>query len=130
MDHITFMVTIFCHIDDWLKTQPRVRQRGPQPILADSEVLTMEVMGEYLGIDTDQAIYRHFRRHYGEWFPALRQVDRVTFGRQAANLWRVKARPWQHLLRQLEFEPALSVVDSFPLPVCRFGRAYRCAPPG
>ena len=97
MDHITFMVTVFCLIDDWLNTQPRVRQRGPQPELADSEVLTMEVVGEFLGLDTDQDLYQHFRRHYGEWFPALRRIDRVTFARQAANLWHVKEQLWRHL---------------------------------
>lgn len=126
MDHTTFLVTVFCLIDDWLRGQGRVRQRGPQPVLADSEVLTMEVLGEWLGLDTDKAIYQHFGRYYREWFPRLRQVDRVTFVRQAANLWRVKERLWQHLLTQLDYDPALSVVDSFPLPVCRFGRAYRC----
>ena len=86
MDHITFMVTVFCLIDDWLKTQPGVRQRGPQPELTDSEVLTVEVVGEFLGLDTDQDLYRHFRRYYSEWFPRLGQVSRVTFARQAANL--------------------------------------------
>jgi hypothetical protein len=126
MDHITFMVTVFCIIDDWLKTQPRVRQRGPQPELADSEVLTIEVVGEFLGLDTDTDLYQHFGRYYSAWFPRLRRVDRVTFARQGANLWHVKERLWQHLLTQIDFDPAISVVDSFPVPVCRFARAYRC----
>jgi hypothetical protein len=30
------------------------------------------------------------------------------------------------LLGQVGFDPAISVLDSFPMPVCRFGRAYRC----
>src|SRR5690554_901893 len=125
MDLNTFLVTVYCQIDDWLKTQPRVRQRGPQPVLTDSEVLTMEVVGAYLGIATDQGLYRHFCRDYAEWFPRVRQVTRVTFVRQAANLWQVKARLWQHLLRQVAFDPAVSVVDSLPVPVCRLGRAHR-----
>jgi len=61
-------------------------------------VLTVEVVGEYLGLDTHSAIYRHFRRHYGDWFLALRRVHRTTFARQAANLWRVKERLWLHLV--------------------------------
>ncbi len=126
MDHITFMVTVFCIIDDWLKTQPRVRQRGPQPELADSEVLTIEVVGEFFGLDTDKELYQHFCRHYAAWFPKLPQVDRVTFARQAANLWQVKERLWQHLLTRIDFDPTLSIVDSFPVPVCQFARAYRC----
>ena len=127
MDHSTFLVQVFCVIDDWLKDQPRLRQRGPQPVLTDSEVLTIEVVGEYWGLDTDTGLYHHFGRHYSAWFPKLRQVSRVTFARQAANLWRVKERLWRHVLGQIAWDPALSVVDSFPVPVCRFGRAYRGA---
>jgi hypothetical protein len=60
------------------------------PALADVEVLTMEVVGEYLGFGQDQALYRYFRRHYTHFFPALGWVHRTTFTRQAANLWKVK----------------------------------------
>jgi hypothetical protein len=44
-----------CIIDNWLKGQ-RLRQRGSQPKLSNSEVLTIEVVGEFLGIDTDQGL--------------------------------------------------------------------------
>ena len=33
---------------------------------------------------------------------------------------------WQHLLGSIRHNPALALVDSFPLPVCQFARAYRC----
>jgi hypothetical protein len=46
--------------------------------------------------------------------------------RQAANLWAVKAQLRQQLLGRVGFDPAVSILDSFPMPVCRFGRAYRC----
>jgi hypothetical protein len=46
--------------------------------------------------------------------------------RQAANLWAVKAQLRQQLLAQVRFDPAVSILDSFPVPVCRFGRADRC----
>ncbi|MEZ4539249.1 MAG: hypothetical protein R3C43_04600 [Chloroflexota bacterium] len=41
MDLNTFIVVIYCFIDDWLAEQPRYRQRGPQPTLSDAEVLTI-----------------------------------------------------------------------------------------
>jgi DDE family transposase len=126
MDLSTFIISVYCLIDEWLAAQPRLRQRGFAPALSDSEVLTMEAVGEFLGIDTDAGLYRHFRQHYADWFPALRRVDRSTFARQAANLWAVKGRLWQHLGRQVAHDPALSIVDSFPIPVCRFARARRC----
>jgi len=125
VDFTTFLVAVFCFVDDWLKGK-RLRRRGPQPLLSDSEVLTIEIMGEFLGLDTDKATFEHFRRHWGDWFPNLRWVHRTTFVRQAANLARVKVRIWQDLLRHISFDPVISIVDSFPVPVCRFARAYRC----
>jgi len=89
VDLNTFITAVFCLTDDWLKDK-KLRQRGSRPELADSEVLTMEVVGEFLGIDTEKGLYEHFRRYYAEWFPALKGVHRTTFCRQAANLWAVK----------------------------------------
>ena len=125
MDATTLLITVYCLIDEWLAGR-RLRQRGPQPILADSEVLTIECVGEFWGIDTDKGLYEHFRCHWGDWFPALSRVHRTTFVRQAANLWAVKAQLRQQLLGQISFDPQVSILDSFPMPVCRFGRADRC----
>jgi hypothetical protein len=125
MDRITLLITVFCLVDDWLRGQ-RVRQRGPAPILFDSEVLTIEVIGAFLGLATDEAIYTFFRTYYADDFPRLRAVDRTTFVRQAANLWGVKQHLWQHLLAQITYDPAFSIIDSCPIPVCQFARARRC----
>jgi hypothetical protein len=116
----------YCLVDEWLRPQPPIRRRGMAPLLRDSEVLTMGVVGEYLGIDTDMGLYRYVRQHYGDWFPALTCVDRTTFARQSANLWIVKGQLWQHLLTEVERDPALSIGDRCPVPVCRFARARRC----
>jgi hypothetical protein len=125
MDLTTFMIAVYCVIDDFL-VDKRLRQRGPQPTLRDSEVLTMEVIGEFLGIETESNIFTHFCRYYTDWFPKLREITRTTFTRQAANLWKVKQELWQVLIEKIPHDPYISVVDSFPVPVCRFARAPRC----
>jgi len=79
MDLSTFIITVFCLIDDWLQGAPKLRQRGPEPELADSEVLTIEIVGEFLGIDSEKDLFAYFRRHYREWFPTLQKVHRTTF---------------------------------------------------
>ncbi|HFE39519.1 MAG TPA: hypothetical protein ENK06_14080 [Gammaproteobacteria bacterium] len=89
-------------------------------------MVTIEIMGEFLGLDTDKAIFEHFRRHWGDRFSNLRRVHRTTFVRQAANLTWMKMEIWQDLLRLICHDPLISLVDSFPVPVCRFARAYRC----
>jgi hypothetical protein len=86
----TFIVSVFCLMDDWLKERGSLRQRGPAPKLSGSEVLTIEVVGEILGIDTDSGLFAHFRHHHAEMFPVLGGVHRTTFSRQAANLWKAK----------------------------------------
>lgn len=125
MDLTTFLISIFCLADEFLQGQ-RLRKRGPAPTLHDSEVITMEIVGEFLGIDTDTGIYRFFRRHYGDWFPALRRVHRTTFVRQAANLWWAKQQLWGQLLQRVRHDQMVSITDSMPLPVCRFARSKRC----
>ena len=129
MDLDTLIVTVFTVIDDMMPLVlggRRLRSRGPQPRLTDAEVLTMEVVGEYLGLEHDTAIFGYFRRHFAHFFPAVRQVHRTTFARQAANLWRVKEGLWHAVADQVCHDPGLSIIDSFPVPVCRFARAARC----
>ncbi len=133
MDLETFTIAVLCLVEELLDESHadpgwrRVRRRGPAPVLADSEVLTMEVVGEFLGLDQDVAIYQYFRREHPDWFPALQRVHRTTFARQAANLWAVKERLWGLVLERVPHDPALSLIDSVPTPVCRFGRAYTCS---
>lgn len=64
MDLDSFIITVFCLVDDALQScleGGKVRRRGPQPVLSDSEVLTMEVVGQYLGLSQDKAIFDYFR---------------------------------------------------------------------
>ena len=122
LDITTFMIAVYCLIDD-VQSGRRLRKRGPQPRLRDSEVLTIEVVGEFLGIDTESNIFTHFCRYYADWFPELRQITRKTLTRQAANLWKVKQKLWHMLARDIPHDPYISIVDSFPVPVCRFARA-------
>ena len=129
MDLDTMIISVFCLIDDALKSLfagKRLRQRGFAPALSDSEVLTMEAVGEFLGRSQDTKLYSYFRQHYRHFFPGLERVHRTIFARQAANLWKVKEEVWQQLLGLIQYDPAFALVDSFPIPVCQFARAYRC----
>lgn len=125
-----FIITCFCVIDEMLPAVTkgkRLRQRGPMPKLADSEVITMEVIGTYLGLSQDQEVFDYFRRHYAHFFPVMAQIARTTWLRQATNLWAIKERLWC-LIRDtlLLYDAKVAIVDSMPIPVCQFARAYRC----
>jgi len=129
MDLDDFIIAVFCWIDEAIPrvtAGKRLRERGPEPILADSEVVTMEVVGEYLGLAQDRALFAYFRQHYAHFFPALAHLHRTTFVRQAANLWWLKERLWQDVVRHTPHDEHFAIIDSFPLPVCQFARAHRC----
>ena len=123
-----YMLTVFCLIDDQLLALhlDHVRQRGFAPQLAGSEVLTIELVGEFLGLDQDAQLFWYFRRHHAGACPGLRQVHRTTFLRQAANLWAVKQRLQQRLAGVLTAGDPLWHVDSMPVHACQFARASSC----
>lgn len=52
-----FIITVFCLVAENIKNEKalqRLRHRGFAPKLSDEEVITMEVVGEFLGVDTDK----------------------------------------------------------------------------
>lgn len=123
-----FIIATFCLIDDQIKALPcctRTQKRGFPPRLSASEVITMEVVGEFLEIDTDKGIWRYFRRHWLKLFPDL--SGRSSFVRQAADLWYWKQQVQLALQARLgDVRSGLYLVDSFPMPVCGFKRSRQC----
>lgn len=121
-----FIITVFCLIDDELEKVlkgKKLRQRGPSPGLRDSEVITIEIVGEFLGIDCDKTIWEYFKRHWLHFFPKI--PDRSNFARQAANLYIVKRLLQENIAANLNaFEDELHMVDGLPIPICKFARAH------
>src|SRR5882757_8185034 len=114
-----FIITVFCLIDDELKKLlkgKKLRQRGTSPGLEDSEVITMEIVGEFLGQDCDKAIWEYFKGHWLDFFPKI--PDRSNFVRQAANLHVIKHMLQESLATSLHaFEDPLHMIDGLPIPV-------------
>jgi len=126
MDIEDLIITVFCRIDDTLKAisggKP-ARARGPAPHLNDAEVITMEIIGETLGIDCEKHIWSYFDGYWRGLFPAL--GNRTSFVRQAANLCYWKQRLLIALAELLEaFRDDVHMIDGFPMPVCGFQRAH------
>jgi hypothetical protein len=122
------LLEVFCLVDDELQAlgRGRFRRRGPRPALADSEVITMELVGAFWKLDADRDLFRHFRVYHRAEFPALAGLDRTTFTRQAANLWRLKQLVHERLARRLAGDDPVWLVDSLPIDACQFARATFC----
>jgi hypothetical protein len=124
MPILNFIIAVFCLVDDEYKKIPTpLRTRGFAPSLSDSEVMTMEIVGEFLEVDTDKGIWNYFKNHWSHLFPKIR--SRTTFARQAANLHVVKQRIQQNIATVLgAFSDSLHLIDGLPIPVCKFARAH------
>lgn len=97
-----FIITVFCNVDDlWQEiTQgQKIRRRGFAPSLSDREIITMEIVGEFKGINTDKGIGNYFKGHWLNLFPRIK--SRSTFVRQAANLWCYKQQLQQKLAKKM-----------------------------
>ena len=123
-----FIINVFCHVSEiFVQVSPdkRLRHRGFSPKLSDEEVMTLEIVGEFLGYDTDKGIWSYFRNHWHEWFPDL--GSRANFSKQAANLWAIKQQIQERLVYQANaFSEPIHFIDGFPMPVCKYRRANRC----
>lgn len=122
-----FIINVYCCVDDIyhrLVNQP-LRSRGFMPKLSDTEVITMEIVGEFMGKDHDQGIWRYFRNHWHTWFPHL--GSRANFAKQSANLWVMKKRIQDYLAWDSgALDDSVHIVDGFPVPVCHYARARGC----
>jgi hypothetical protein len=123
-----FIINVFCCVDDLLqevsKTCP-LRRKGFAPALSDSEIITMEIVGEYRGIDTDQGIWEYFREHWQPLFPGIK--SRSSFVRRAANLCQYKEILQKSLAEKMGgFAEDVHLIDGIPIPLCCITRAPRC----
>jgi hypothetical protein len=124
-----FIVYVFIFVDDFVKSLGKIRRGGRLPSLTDAEVITMEIVGEFLGHGKgDKTIFDYFRQHWHDYFPRLN--CRTTFVRQSANLWKVKEILYHEITKRcLESSKSeISISDGLPLPTCHPKRVRKHNP--
>lgn len=93
--------------------------------LSDTEIITIAICGELAGVDSENAWYSFVKRNYRHLFPKLCSCSRFNRTRRAllqvTELLRQKLPSVFSIPNSRYF-----IVDSFPLPVCKFGRARYC----
>jgi hypothetical protein len=97
-----FIIAVFLVVDSALTPilqRHPPRRKGAAPALSDSEALTLEIVGEFLGHHDDAKIWRYFHQPWQAWFPGL--SDRPTFVRQASSLGHYKQLLQPQLLQAL-----------------------------
>ena len=118
-----FILVIFVLIDDFYKKvvpdKVKFRRNVDKALLSDSEIITISICGELLGIDSEKAWYSFVKKNYRHLFPKI--CDRSQFNRTRRNLLQVTNLIFSHVAKY--FQDNVLIVDSFPLEFCKFGRA-------
>ena len=124
-----FILLVYTIIDDLYKqfvpASVSQRRNVNTAKMSDSEIITLSICGELVGTDSENAWYSFVKRNYRHLFPKL--CSRTRFNRTRRALLQVTELLRQKLIQSFPIPSSrYFVIDSFPLPVCRFGRARFC----
>lgn len=114
-----FCLWVFVIVDDIMqKLEPMMKRPGPQPECSDSEVITMQLVGECRGWDVETEMLSNWQEHR-DLFPHIPSQSRFNRRRRqlvgAVNLLR------QIILRTMDVaQDPQCVIDSLPIPVVEF----------
>lgn len=99
---------------------------GPRPRFTDSELLTVSIVAELVGLDAETRCLAYLRRNHPTLFPQLPERSRYNRRRrQLAEVTnRVRGAMMERLWRVLEAEGVdLCAIDSVPVPAVGFHHA-------
>ena len=124
-----FILLVYTIIDDLYKqfvpASVSQRRNVNTAKMSDSEIITLSICGELVGTDSENAWYSFVKRNYRHLFPKL--CSRTRFNRTRRALLQVTELLRQKLIQSFPIPSSrYFIIDSFPLPVCRFGRARFC----
>ena len=119
----TVLVAVYTLIDTLDQTHiapVKPRRRGRPPVLSDSEVLTLLLLGQWLG-NSERALLCHAATYWSGYFPRL--LSQSAFNRRARELGPVCAR-LMHLVAEAlgAAQSPYQIVDTTPVPLARLCR--------
>ena len=119
-------ITVYCFVEESYYLQFAApfslrQSNNHQPAFTDAEIITLALVGELQGEDSQRAWHGKVNKSWRGLFPRL--CDRTRYGRRLRRL----RRPMAHLQQHLCFLLGASldryrVVDSFPLSLCHLQR--------
>lgn len=124
-----FILTVYVVIDDlYHQSAPSEvihRRHVLDAKLSDPEIITISLCGELAGIDSENAWFSFVKKNYRYLFPQL--CSRSRFNRTRRALMQTTELLRQKMISAfpIPISPYF-ITDSFPLAVCKFGRARYC----
>lgn len=127
-------LVVYCLVDEWMRqcygssNLPRKRRGPRKDEFADSEVITILLVGELCHIPRERAWLRQVHASYGKLFPNLPEDSRFSrraqIVRQALRWFRQALLAWANA----DVEP-VRLLDSFPMPLCACYRIRQSSQP-
>lgn len=125
------IITIwFVHIDEHYQAivalqGGSLRQRGPQPEMSDSEVITVSLILETFFSGQEEVGYAFVGQYLRHLFPRLLDLDRFNYRRRQVIgvIEAIRCRIRQQLLQP---EETVRLVDSAPITLMTYTRGARC----
>jgi len=122
-----FITVVYIIIDDiYQKVTPthiKNRRNINDCIMSDSEIITISICGELLSIDSEKAWFSFAKRNLNDLFPKF--CDRTRFNRIRRYLHAIIQAILKEMYLLMDYNnDGLRIVDSIPIPVCKFGRAH------
>lgn len=114
---------VYVIVDDiWKTISHQFPRPGPESDFGDSEVMTLEIVAELIGMDDEKAFLNYVKRNHLHLFPEL--PDRTRYNRRRRQLVGALNEIRRRVLWRLPVHRASYwLIDSLPVPVVAFHRA-------
>ena len=114
-------------LEGYLRPDGNFKHYSHLPDFSDIEVVTLAIMAEALGIDTENLLFSKLKKDYSKDFPTL--LHRCNFNRRRKKLNGYIALMAGNLAHKINPKEDQYIIDSVPLPICqnvRTGRSRIC----
>ena len=112
------MTILFCRIDDaYYHLNPKGRHYESLKVLSDSEIMTLALLQQLRGIESQRSFLREAARFFSHLFPGVVGLHPSSFHRRVRKLRRYFEPLRKEILPELVGEPETLIVDSTLLAV-------------
>src|SRR5215207_5841372 len=112
------ITVLFCRVDDaYYRLNPKGRRYETLKELSDSEVITLALLQQLRGVESERSFLREVGRFFSHLFPGIVGLHPSSFHRRIRNLRRYLESLRRAILGELVGEPETPIVDSTLLSV-------------
>lgn len=124
IDIESLFIWVYVQVDDWYKAEGYKLLEGKvgsKPQFSDAEVITLQLMSEYIALPTERNYYSFIKANYMKLFPNL--LEHSEFNRRSRSLSKIIEEFRLSLMKRLVTEqPDYLLMDTKPIPVVGYKR--------